>query len=302
MARPAPAIDRAVAVLTYLSKHPTKSFTLTELSRDLDINKATCHAMLNALVEHGFLSRDADRKAYRLGPAILEIADGMLSEQARVLEFALPVLEALRDEVGVVAYASRLDRTDSVVLARMEPGRSIVYPPGREPRCAWCPPMGPVFAAFADLPVREAWLAQLRNDPTGSRREYYAGVLDATRRRGFDLVPADDYRGRLTALLLELSGGVDVAQIHGMIEDLGKQGLAEERALTVDADHGSARVFAMSAPVFGASGDVVLQLSLLPGPDLLTPEAIHDFGERLLRDTEAVTRSIAGNAPRRERV
>ena len=49
MARPAPAVERTVATLNFLAAHPDEPFTLSELSRRLDITKATAHTMLNAI-------------------------------------------------------------------------------------------------------------------------------------------------------------------------------------------------------------------------------------------------------------
>src|SRR5205807_5671765 len=55
--RPAPGAERVVAVLNFLTAHPDESFTLSELARRLDLNKATCHALLMTLTDAGYLLR-----------------------------------------------------------------------------------------------------------------------------------------------------------------------------------------------------------------------------------------------------
>ena len=53
MARPAPAVDRAVEILDFLADNPRDAFSLSELARRLDLNKASAHAILNALTDRG---------------------------------------------------------------------------------------------------------------------------------------------------------------------------------------------------------------------------------------------------------
>ena len=68
--RPAPGVERVVAVLNFLAAHPDESFTLSELARRLDLNKATCHALLMPLTQAGYLLRHPTRMNYTLGPAL----------------------------------------------------------------------------------------------------------------------------------------------------------------------------------------------------------------------------------------
>src|SRR5207244_378633 len=49
VARPAPGADRVVRVLDFLAAHPDEPFTLSELARRLELNKATAHALLVTL-------------------------------------------------------------------------------------------------------------------------------------------------------------------------------------------------------------------------------------------------------------
>jgi hypothetical protein len=49
MARPAPGTERTVALITFLADHSGRSFSLSELARRLQLDKATAHATLAAL-------------------------------------------------------------------------------------------------------------------------------------------------------------------------------------------------------------------------------------------------------------
>ena len=79
MARRSPAVDRAVAVLNHLAAAPRQRFTLSELARDLDLNKATAHALLATLVDVGYLVRHDDDKSYALGPALIALGNAALA-------------------------------------------------------------------------------------------------------------------------------------------------------------------------------------------------------------------------------
>lgn len=62
--------------------------TLSELARRLQISKATCYPMLEALTQAGFLTRHPTRKTFHLGPALIAAGQAAatqnpLFEQAR---------------------------------------------------------------------------------------------------------------------------------------------------------------------------------------------------------------------------
>ena len=72
---------RALAILDLLMANPQQAFGLTEMTRRLNLNKATCHAILTTMANYGFLVQHPKTKAYRLGPSI--IAAGCLTRAGR---------------------------------------------------------------------------------------------------------------------------------------------------------------------------------------------------------------------------
>src|SRR4029450_2174190 len=64
---PSPAVLRACNLLAHLIHHPTESFTVSELARAIEVPRATCDAILQALDAHRFVTRRSDRR-YELGP------------------------------------------------------------------------------------------------------------------------------------------------------------------------------------------------------------------------------------------
>src|SRR5688500_1362500 len=98
MPRRAPAVERSIAVLNLLAQHPGARYTLSEIARDLSVNKATLHAILWALTEGGYLVRDPEGKSYALGPALVAVGNAALSSFSAA-DVARPHMDALADEL-----------------------------------------------------------------------------------------------------------------------------------------------------------------------------------------------------------
>ena len=112
MARPSPAVERTTAILDFLAAHPNEPWTLSELARRLDLNKATAHSLLSALTDAGYLVRHPIRKDYALGPALIGVGRAALS-QYPVVDFARPEMRRLADDPALRASlgAEALRRT-----------------------------------------------------------------------------------------------------------------------------------------------------------------------------------------------
>src|SRR5579859_4477815 len=74
-----PAVDRAARLLELLEVHG-QPMTISELARQLGINKGTTRDLLETLRSHGLLERDEDRKQYRLGPRLARLGIAALGQ------------------------------------------------------------------------------------------------------------------------------------------------------------------------------------------------------------------------------
>src|SRR5262245_45628336 len=93
---PSPAVLRACEVLAHLAEHPTESFSVSELARQVCVPRATCDAILQALAVHRFVARRDDLR-YELGPGGIAIGDAAC--------VANPVLRAAKSEAERLAHA-----------------------------------------------------------------------------------------------------------------------------------------------------------------------------------------------------
>ncbi len=278
MARPAPAADRAVEILDFLADNPRDPFSLSELARRVGMNKATAHAVLNALTDKGYLLRHPVRKDYRLGPRLISVGEAARS-QYPVVEFARDELRRLSEDLGTECVASAPVGDEMVIVDRAGPIRPIGITVAVGHRFPLVPPMGTVFMAWSAPEEIDEWLRRVGPEVTEAERDRYRSALAAVRERGYSAgLDADGSRSLAEAQAGHLDGDE-----YQLIEMRG----AEEYRLTT-----------IGAPVFDSDGAVALGVFILGFRDALTAEEVPDVAERLMKATGAVTESVHGRAPR----
>lgn len=93
-------IEKALQVFKCFAQENSALGT-TELSRKLDINKATMSRVLKTLKKHDFLEQDPNTMRYRLGPAMARMARAVnRNMNGEVVTASKPFVDKLRDLVG----------------------------------------------------------------------------------------------------------------------------------------------------------------------------------------------------------
>lgn len=293
--KPAPGVERAIAVLNFLAAHPDEDFTLSELARRLDLNKATCHAMLLTLTEAGYLLRHPTRLTYRLGPALIALGSAAQG-QFEAVDFARDEMRALSEDLGVECIASAVVDNEIVILSRsgtpLPFGRSVQL--GQ--RLPLVPPLGTVFMAWSKPADIDDWLQRQRSWATEEQLDRYRAALDAVRRRGYAVSLDVEARTRLGQALADLVGDVRRDR-RGTVEQLIDE-LSNEDYFLIEVDpEGSYPVNTMGSPVFGPTGRVELGLFLVGFRGPLSGEEVVDQAERLRQATRTITKEIHGIEP-----
>jgi DNA-binding IclR family transcriptional regulator len=148
---------RALAILDLLMANPHQAFGLTEMTRRLNLNKATCHAILTTMANYGFLVQHPKTKAYRLGPSIIAAGNAAFA-QFPVLEYARPELERLQSELDIGFAATGRSKLHQVLLAlygRASPLIETFQLGLRLPNNA---PVAACYTAFSPANQLEDWL------------------------------------------------------------------------------------------------------------------------------------------------
>ncbi len=285
MARPAPGADRSVAVLELLAGEPDERFTLSEVARRCDLNKATAHALLSALSERGVLLRHPGEKRYSLGPRLVVIGDAARHGYTAV-DFVPPVLASLAAGTGLWARAWRVTGDQLVCVAQAH------APPdaGDMVRVPLVPPVGALFMAWSDGPTVEAWLAR-------------AAAVEAVR-PALETLPAIRHRGFAVTLASPewraLSSGRAPAPpdersaVRALLQEIAHQSL-----LVADVDDASRyRPADVASPVFGSNGELELALSVTTLADEGMPGAdLRALGRQVIAAADDLTSAVRGHRP-----
>ncbi|MFL6022031.1 MAG: helix-turn-helix domain-containing protein [Marmoricola sp.] len=282
-----PPTARVLDVLELLALEGEWRFT--DIVRELDLTQATAHAILGTLGERGWVTRDPSAKTFVLGAAATAFADVLvgakpLLHQARAA--ALGLLEETGYPSSVIVRAG-----STLEITVFETRRPSGLP--TEARGATFPfaaPFGGGFAAWESEGARVAWVERsvAGDADLGSR---LLAMLDRSRDRGYEL----DWSSPALARLAQLAGSLrddedESPAIKRVIADL----LVETAIAHVeDAGGPSDRaVTTLAAPVFGADGQVVLNLCVHPGRSFTSRQL-----EKLGRLVARTALSISQNAP-----
>jgi len=271
-----PSADRTIRILNHLAAHADRSFTFSQLRKDLGMSSGTLHALLASLVKASYARRNPDTLTYSLGPALLALGAAARSGY-RLADDLLPEMERMSQELGLTCHATVAQSDEMVVIARSGP----VEPFGRRVRVGerypLIPPFGTAYVAWSDPGSVDAYLA--RSDPPLSRRdrERCRHALDSVRQRGYAVSLNPSTRHRVG----ELTDDWSRPELGALLSEL-----AHEEYFLADVSPGSSYdVVAMTAPVFGPDGSVLALLALANFPRPVSAEAIPGLATRLRKAT-----------------
>ncbi|MBV8982335.1 MAG: helix-turn-helix domain-containing protein [Acidimicrobiia bacterium] len=296
--RPAPGAERVVAVLNFLAAHPDESFSLSELARRLDLNKATCHALLMTLTEAGYLLRHPTRMTYMLGPALVAIG-GAAQGQFQAVDFAREEMRALAEETSLECIASTVVGDEIVILSRSGAALPFGASVALGQRLPLVPPLGSVFMAWAEPDDIDGWLQRQHSWASEEQLDRYQAALTAVRRRGYAVSLDADARLQVGQALASLGDEGRSQPVRGMLERLLDELSREDYFLIEVEPRSEYRVNTMGAPVFGPGGNVELGLFLVGFRGVIRGEDVIEHGERLAQATRNVTKAIHGEEPQR---
>lgn len=298
-------------VLEFLASRPDERFTLSELARYCDLNKATAHALLTELTATGFLLRHPEEKRYSLGPRLVPL--GRAAEKGyRSRDFRSGPLRRLAEATGTVAAAVALGphRDQASVIDSVGVGSTLPVP------LHWVlsPPNGAVFFAWADERDVEAWLAR---SPAGSGVHHALGALDSTRRHGVTvglavpawrrLMLASGWRRDVANARVQPPGG------NGSTSGIAGDGthrsaslrdvlvdLASTEAVLTDLDDESTthEIAYVAAPVFDTHGlaDLAVVVGWSEGRTC-TPHEVRELSAEVMRAADSITEVSHGRRP-----
>jgi DNA-binding IclR family transcriptional regulator len=284
VSRRALSATRAADALNFLAAHPGESFSYSQLAQRLQVNLASTHNLLIALVECGYLARSASDRSFSLGPALVALGDAALRANPTVEE-ARVQMRRLSRELGRETLALVRAGSDALCIARAGPAQARGRTVRVGQRIPLMAPLASAFVAWAPEGEIAHWL--LRGGAPRRVQRRQREILRRVRERGFSVALEVAGRRQIGELLGELAEDPHSealrSELRNVIRELGRGSfqLAENGAP-------SHEISSLTAPVFDAQKRVELALTLQLFERGLSARAIDALGRRLLQSARAI--------------
>jgi DNA-binding IclR family transcriptional regulator len=118
------SVERVIAILDYLHLTGT-SVSIAELCRTLHIPRSSAYQIVRPLVAGGLIERVGLAGGIALGRRLYEFGLAY-GARSRLMQVALPMVDALRDQTGETAQLTVLDREEVLVVLKAE-GREPIH-------------------------------------------------------------------------------------------------------------------------------------------------------------------------------
>jgi DNA-binding IclR family transcriptional regulator len=282
---------RALAILDLLMANPHQAFGLTEMTRRLSLNKATCHAILTTMASYGFLVQHPRTKAYRLGPSIIAAGNAAFA-QFPVLEYARPELEGLQSDLDIGFAVTGRSNLHMVLLALY--GRAVPLIDSfqlglRLPNTA---PVAACFTAFSPARNLEAWLSRAHESRGGYNEKLDQKLrvsVIAIRARGYEVTLKTRAEEALTRELGRIHNAWSLTELEDAANQYQRDLCDEHYHLDRIDPKARYDVSTISVPVF-ASRDVPVMCFVAGSFDHPVSGAqIEEIAARMRTSAERVT-------------
>ncbi len=117
-------IQRALNVLSHLSKAGDQPCILGDIARAAGLNPATCSRILGTLMSEGYVEQDGPRKGYRLGPmAYVLTARGPYRKD--LVTCAEPVVRHLAETTGETSLVAVLNHNARYTICQVDGSQDV---------------------------------------------------------------------------------------------------------------------------------------------------------------------------------
>lgn len=254
-----PALEAAIKILEYLSRYKSKERSLSQISKNLSINKSTCHRILKLLNHNRFVSYDADSKQYSLGSYLI-ILGSRASEFIDYLKLAQPHLKWVCEET----------RMTSVLLEPISDNRLM-------------------YVAKEELDVPDyhvhvsVKLGQHFPITSASFGKCYLAYLEEHR--------AEEILRKVNLKQFTDKTITDLETYKESLKEVRSQGFA------VSYEEHTPGVFGIAAPIFDYSGQIAMVIACLGFATNLDENYVSICGDKLKKAARSITEALGGKEP-----
>jgi DNA-binding IclR family transcriptional regulator len=287
---------RALAILDLLMANPQQAFGLTEMTRRLNLNKATCHAILTTMANYGFLVQHPKTKAYRLGPSIIAAGNAAFA-QFPVLEYARPELESLQSDLDIGFAVTARSKLHLVLLALYGSATPLIDSFQLGLRLPNTAPVAACFTAFSPAKQLEEWLTRAHESRGGYNEKLDQKLrvsVIGIRARGFEVTLKTRAEEDLTRELARIHESWSLSELEDAANAYQRDLCDEQYHLDRIDPKARYHVSTISVPVFVYREVPVMCFVAGSFDNPITGAQIEEIAERMKASAERVTRLASG--------
>ncbi|SFB13739.1 MULTISPECIES: IclR family transcriptional regulator [unclassified Bacillus (in: firmicutes)] len=117
------SVSRALDIITIVSMKKG-GIGVTEIAKQIDINKSSVYRILSTLVQYGYIEQDSETGRYKLGYKFLEVSTKLL-DSIDLREEAKPFLLELENETNEVIHLVVYDQGEVVYIEKLEGNETL---------------------------------------------------------------------------------------------------------------------------------------------------------------------------------
>lgn len=254
-----PALEASIKILEYLSRYKSKERSLSQISKNLSINKSTCHRILKLLNHYRYVSYDEDSKQYNLGPYLI-VLGSRASEFNDYLRLAKPFLKLVCEQT----------RLTSVLLEPLSNDR-LMYVAKEE-------------LDVPDNPVQvTVKLGQHFPVTSASFGKCYLAFLEEERTK--DIIQKVNFKQFTDKSI------TDYETFQESLNEVRRKGYA------VSYEEHTSDVFGVAAPIFDLYGDIKMVIACIGFASKISEEHISFCGDKLKEASKRIMEVIGGRPP-----
>ena len=224
-------------------------------------------------------------------PRSLAAAAGGLHDQLRYVDVARPIMDGLATRTQCQVIALALAEGELVTAASAGPQKAFLGPSRVGRRVPFMPPVGAVFAAWADDRTRDYWLNGIPPSARSKRREHYERMLEQIRSRGYGFTLGHDVGSAIEIASHRHSQGsnrITEDEFRRVIH--AADGSYNPANLDPDSDY---EFHAATVPVFHPDRRIAFTLTLW-GPDgEISYSTMHGLIDLLVSAGDAATEALS---------
>lgn len=182
-------LDKGLRILDLFCADDT-SFSLSEISRRLEINKTSVLRYVGALCEHGYLQKGTKDKLYRLGLRTIPLAHSFL-QKAEIVQTIKPFVDEIHKQHGIHIDVGIIQNQSIYLVYRRESIDTLAFAHFTVNADMYNLATGKAAMAFLEKEKQQAMLDAIELRPvTGASitdKQQLLADLEETKKRGYSI-------------------------------------------------------------------------------------------------------------------